>query len=362
MMVDWWRARKEELLALTEKECPLYIYNEEILNDIFFDLWCVDNLDVLFYPTHLNPHPEIIGKACEMGLSFLCRSSGELNALSSKFDKLNSDRIMFKCDNDRESNFGRAMQYGAHMVMSDPWVFRVYSDNYGTSDAHGVLISIDSQNILEYGLWPETAVKGFYLHIKPEYYLTDANEKISLISRASGRFPEALTVMLGNDEGVGVCHAKCEMDIRNVERYLDFVNSACPQFELWFEVPSSMLSSAGLLVARITETGEEGGRPFIRLNMDVNTSIGRRLDDAGHQVLNLSKLDEGSAVTTRIEGCNLSGGFEVERKLPSSIQVGDILLVTNMGVYEPGDSLNDQGRDGVAEHYLPARRICQVRL
>ncbi|MCP4666795.1 MAG: hypothetical protein GY849_10550 [Deltaproteobacteria bacterium] len=57
---DWWRFRKEALLALVHKKCPLYVYNEETLDDTFINLLAIDAIDGLFYLVHENPHPRIL--------------------------------------------------------------------------------------------------------------------------------------------------------------------------------------------------------------------------------------------------------------------------------------------------------------
>ena len=67
---DWWHARKDELIALAAKESPIYVYNEETLNETLFDLLSLDPLDLLFYPVHANPHPKILRKVFEMDVGF----------------------------------------------------------------------------------------------------------------------------------------------------------------------------------------------------------------------------------------------------------------------------------------------------
>ena len=81
MSEDWWQLRKEELLRLAGDGTPLYVYNEEVLNETFFDLLWVDGLDRIVYPVRANPHPEVLRKAFEMDLDFGCVSSHEITSL-----------------------------------------------------------------------------------------------------------------------------------------------------------------------------------------------------------------------------------------------------------------------------------------
>ncbi|MBW1887058.1 MAG: hypothetical protein JRI52_01735 [Deltaproteobacteria bacterium] len=42
------------------------------------------------------------------------------------------------------------------------------------------------------------------------------------------------------------------------------------------------------------------------------------------------------------------------------VKEGDILLITNAGAYGPETDLSPHFRGSISEHYLRARRICQV--
>ena len=55
------------MLAMTGQGFPLYVFDEETLNEILFDLLSIDVIDCLFYPVHANPHPKILRKAVEQG-------------------------------------------------------------------------------------------------------------------------------------------------------------------------------------------------------------------------------------------------------------------------------------------------------
>jgi hypothetical protein len=62
---QWWYLRSEDLLALGEAQAPLYVYNEETLNEIFFDLSATEVLAGFF--TLLKPI--FIRKFCARRLS-----------------------------------------------------------------------------------------------------------------------------------------------------------------------------------------------------------------------------------------------------------------------------------------------------
>jgi len=78
---------------MSGQESPLYVFNEETLNEIFFDLLSIDAIDRLFYPVHANPHPKILRKGVEMGLGFRCISCDEMDGLSKAFPRLDPEHV-----------------------------------------------------------------------------------------------------------------------------------------------------------------------------------------------------------------------------------------------------------------------------
>jgi diaminopimelate decarboxylase len=360
MTINWWQARRENLLLLAAEECPLYIYNEETINDTFFDLLSIDALNGLFYPVYLNPHPKVLKKAFEMDLGFLCATTNEFKGLLDKFPELNAQRILFLHDDACDRDVEKAFHYGAHLIVSNPQILKACP---ATSQDRGFFVFLDPETTPEAGLWSELWVSGFYTHQNTVFSSSnDANKIISLITDASKRFPEASILILGNVPDVSVNHQDWKMDIQILENCLEVINDVCPQFTLWLEVPAQTVSSMGALLFEVTETGEKEGIPHIRINMDMKPIIKNRLHEEGRQIFNLSTLDEEKTIMTRIMGRNQDYGDADLTKVPDFIEEGNILLLTNMGICEPCRSFKDEGRDGVPEHYLPARRICQVKV
>jgi len=220
------------------------------------------------------------------------------------------------------------------------------------------------ESILELLTTLEISVKGFY--IRPEINfpsLYDLNETISLLVEASGHFPEVSSLILGNGIDLSVNREKGIIDIPLIEYHLEAIKDASPQFKLWFELPVNMVSHAGVLLAKVTDTCEEEGISYIRINMDMKASVYDGLHVACHQSVNLSKLNEERTMTTRIIGQDRTPGNTIDFvKAPAFVEEGDILLFTNMGAYRPGMDFDHKGRGSASEHYLSARRICQVKI
>ena len=113
----WWDLRNEALLALAEKEAPLYVYNEETLNEIFFDLSALDVLTGLFYPVSMNFNPQILQKVIDLDVHFRCNSLAEVTRLREHFPKLAPERIFFLSDPEHRKDCEAAVHQGLHVAV-----------------------------------------------------------------------------------------------------------------------------------------------------------------------------------------------------------------------------------------------------
>jgi len=113
----WWDLRSEDLMALAEKDAPLYVYNEETLNEIFFDLSAMDVLAGLFYPFHLNFNPQILQKVIDLDIHFRCNSLAAVDHLREHFPKLPPERIFFLSDPEHRRGCEAAVHQGLHVAV-----------------------------------------------------------------------------------------------------------------------------------------------------------------------------------------------------------------------------------------------------
>ncbi len=91
----WWHERREELIDLCTDSFPLIVYNEETLNDLFFDLLSMDSIDRHLYAVWSNPHPGTLRKAFEMGLDFLIGNIKEQKHVEASCPGIGPERFFF---------------------------------------------------------------------------------------------------------------------------------------------------------------------------------------------------------------------------------------------------------------------------
>ena len=323
----WWHFRNEELMALAQNQAPLYVYNEETLNEIFFDLSAMDALSGLFYPYHLNFHQPILQKAFELDACFRCNSLLEVNRLSARLPKLPPERIFFLSDHECERDGEAALRQGLHVAVR--------------ADAHGTVIRPDNRFL----------------------FLCGQAEKISLYQTLSLEFPDIGNLILGNDATSGPGALMESMDLPEIENYLEAIRNACPRFELQLELPIHLISYAGALLMKALESGTTEEIPYIRLHLPMADALFHEIHENTHQVVNLSRPEEEKVILTRMtrQQKHAEDGM-VYLKNPCLVESGDILLLTRMGAYGKKTRLDDSGRNGVPEWYLKARCLCPVKI
>lgn len=362
MADNWWHFRRDELLTLAGRESPLIVFNEEVLNEIFFDLLSMDAIDRLFYPLYINSHPKILQKAFELGVGFSCVSFDETDVLQANFPQHNPQQTLFCPPDALGRDFRRALDRGFQVVMNDLNPVEQWPDLF-----RGREIFVRGDMRLDQGgiRITGTTVKGWYLCLKGGAHLSgNLDDTVSFLQKASRHFPERFTLILGNNASVGGHPETGGMDIPRFGDCVEAIRNACPQVDLWAEVPVALLSSIGILVARVVETGEDAGTRHIRINADINPPVYHVGRGFPHRVANLSRPDQGEtrSMTRIIWEDAGSGSYTDLSGVPPVIEEGDLLLLTQMGARASSMDLDNAGHRGVPTHYLRARSMCPVKI
>ncbi|MFO7601838.1 MAG: hypothetical protein R6X27_18825 [Candidatus Desulfacyla sp.] len=196
METEWWQARRDELLAKADQGSPLYVFNEETLNDIFFDLLSIDVMDRLFYPVHANPHPKILRKALELNVGFRCMSRDEMDGLLRDFHGLDPGRILFFPVAAPSRDFARAFDCGVQVVVYDPSTIERWPDLF--QDRRFFIRGDAGAHRREIG-FTGTSIKGLYCSLKPDAPpVSEPDEMRPFLTDALARFPDKPTLILGN--------------------------------------------------------------------------------------------------------------------------------------------------------------------
>lgn len=131
---------------------------------------------------------------------------------------------------------------------------------------------------------------------------------------------------------------------------------------LLFEPGRFLVADAGALVAAVTFTKENGGRPFVILDAGMNDLIRPSLYDAYHQIVPVRPRRGRPAGRPDIVGpiCESGDFFAHDRPL-AAVKRGELLAITGAGAYGYSLSSNYNGRPRAAEVLVSGSRFKLIR-
>ena len=359
---QWWHFRKEDLIALGEAQAPLYVYNEETLNEIFFDLSAMDALSGLFYPYHLNFHQAVLQKAFELDAYFRCNSLSEVDRLRGHFPKLPPGRIVFLSDHEHKRECEDAAHQGLHVaVRADKNTMNACLEMLQDKS---IFVCLDMGDEIPQSGIPKKATRGIYICPDSRFLsLCSQDEKISLFKTLALQFSGLSTLVLGDDTNNESVNPISGMELPEIETYLEAIQEACPQVELRLELPMHLISYAGGLQVKALTSGTAEGMPYIQTDLPMNDALYHEIHGTPHQVVNLSRPEEEKVILTRmIQQCKHAENGIIYVNTPCFVEKGDIILLSHMGAYRSETFANDKGRNGLPEWYLKARCLCPVKI
>jgi diaminopimelate decarboxylase/aspartate kinase len=366
----WWEQRRDDLLALAEKRPSCLVYNEETLNDTLFDLLVLEGVERVFYPVRANPHPTILEKAHRMGAGFSCLSHLEVESVLRLLPDLSPDRILLVPDGTAGETGERAFHSGVSVVMKSLDVLRAWGE---CLKGRNILAGISSRAVhkredafrrrsgpgvpleemdafLERAGNLGCAVAGLYVSVEDADWASfRAGAFFSFWKAIRSRLEKARVFVLA-----GSCPGNdCEgIDRAATAMVVEALQARYPEGVIWLDPGFSMVSEAGGLLVRASKTRPHKGGFVVETASGKERVVPLGGEGPRHHVVNLSRLENKGPGSASMKGPREGLSF----------QEGDILLLTNMGDSErvlPGGA---RLRDVFSEHYLRARRICQVKI
>ncbi len=383
----WWFERRDELEALSKERCPLYVYDDETLNDTLFDLLCIDAVDTLFYTVAVNPLQRILGKAYQLGTGFKCASLVELEHVLRAFTGIEAQKLLFAPTFAGPEEYDYAFKKGATVLINNMIYLKSWPDVFKD---RGVFICIEMENFkqpqnvfqgsrspLKSGITSSEfdtllqlikdlriTVRGLHVQLKaPIFSALDLNETVSFLAGLSGSFPEFSVFSFGDGIGVSIKPGQEIADFPATRDNLEAVKDMYPEFGFWLIPGDRIVSNAGVLLTEVTETHQIQGNYSVRINAGMEVLVRSALYGRHHEIVNFSKLGEKETRLTNIIG--VEGEQDntiscVKRLAP--VEKGDILLITNTGACGSDQGLGLQAFDAEHQHYLRARKMCSVKI
>lgn len=360
LTIRWWDLRREDLLALTE-QAPIYVYNDETMNEIFFDLLSMDALQGLYYPYGLNPCPEMLHKAFDLGADFRCNSFAEIACLQNMFPKIDPGRICLLTGAAHEMDCKRTIDSGVQIGMNVEKDVLVTGNESPHTFQNGTTFAFMDKGLdMPAAPFSKGAVRRLYTDCEAWFSGEDhLNEKARYFKRLLCYFQNVSGLILGNTvSGEGRAFDQI-MDMPQMEAYLQGIQDALPEVRLYLEPPPTWVAYAGGLLVKIRDMHMPEVSGPTGICMDVDPAWLASIQGSERPRLmvgvNLSRPDEHDLVLTHVhpKEWQVEGG---------RVEAGDMLFLAHMGAHGPGEVRTAAGRNGLPEHYLRARSMCPVKL
>lgn len=355
---SWWRKRREELLALTAEQSPLYVYDESTLQANVDAIKQIEPIDRVFYAMKANAHPDILRLFYDAGLGFECVSPGEVDLVRSLFPDLDRERILFTPNFAPHEEYAYGFEHAGYVTLDNVYPLEAWPNVF---EGKELIIRVDpgrghghhkhvrtAGTQSKFGVAPgeldrlerlaeQAGVKIIGLHahvgsgiVTPETW----SETALFLTTLAERFPDVRILNVGGGLGVADRPGALALDVGAVAEGLAKVKLANPGFQLWMEPGRFMVAQAGVLLAKVTQLKSKGPVNYVGLETGMNSLIRPALYGAYHEIVNLTRLDEPATVTAEIVGpiCETGDVLGHGRSVPESRE-GDVFLIATAGAY-----------------------------
>lgn len=375
---DWWRARRDELLALAAERGPVYVYDAETLDRAADSVRSLGVFDRVFYSVKANAHAGVLSRLEAAGLGFECVSAPELEHVASVFPGLDSARLLFTPNFAPAAEYRRAYELGAwvtidslHPLRAWPELFRgreilVRVDPGRGRGHHAHVRTAGAQS--KFGVDPESLgelrgladglgvrVVGLHAHSGSGIRESRSWREVALfLAEEAERFPDVRVIDVGGGLGVPEQPGQGPLDLEELGDSLRLFRAANPRFELWIEPGRFLVAQAGVLLARVVQVKRKGGVTYVGVETGMNSLIRPALYGAYHPIVNLSRLGEPATMLAHVVGpiCETGDVLGRSRRLAPA-EEGDVLLIANGGAYGRVMSSRYNLREPAGEAMLP---------
>ena len=374
---DWWVNKSAELLQLmAARNEAQYVYDLSTCNQQIDNLLTVDAVNKSFYAVKANHYPEILKLIYQRGLGFECVSLAEVDFVFNLFPDIEPKRVIYTPNYVTGEEYERAFSLGVVVILDAIQPVNLWSEVFrgkeillrvdpGVGTGHQRFVSTGGLES-KFGMTLEQVqeiiaklevidCKVLGLHAHTGTRVLNQNHWSAtlkyLLEIRDNYLPEVNIINCGGGLGVAQNVNDSSLDLSAInDRLKDIL--ADKNIELWWEPGRFLVAEAGVLLAKVTQIKEKGGRTFIGLNTGMNSLIRPALYGAYHHIINLSKLNAPCVQRAHFVGpiCESADCFGYERLVPFT-EVGDVVLISHAGAYGRSMSSNYNMRQ-------PASEIC----
>jgi len=356
--LPWWERKRDQLLAVMEGRSSAYVYDRESLDVAAAALMGLDSIDRVYYAIKANPHPGVLQALKDAGLGMECVSPGELDRVLELFPDIDPSGVLFTPNFAGREEYEDAFRRGIRVTVDNLFPLNAWPEVFqgreifvrldlgegsghhqhvhtaGVQSKFGIGIEDLERLRAEVGRL-DVRVSG--LHVHGGSGIRDAMhwQRVAVgLVEAANALPDVRVLDLGGGLGVPEREGDAPLDLAALDKALGEVRSALPDCEFWLEPGRFLVSEAGVLLARVTQTKRKAGARFVGVATGMNSLIRPALYGAYHRIVNLTRLGETGTELVTVVGpiCESGDRLGRDRLLPETRE-GDVLLIANAGAY-----------------------------
>ena len=354
----WWLTKREQLLTLGSKQLNSFVYDIESIRSAAAGLKSLGSVDRILYAVKANFNDDVIRALADAGVDFDCVSPGEVRHLQTVLAGLDMTRLLYTPNFAPREEYEWALNEGLQVTLDnlypleawpevfagqklfirlDPGTGRGHHEHVKTAGTHSKFgiprFEIDELIRLLHNA--NADVIGIHAHsgsgiLDPDNWRSVAAELI----KVAERFPNVEVIDLGGGLGVPEKTGDAQFDLEALDETLGAIKKAYPKYRLWLEPGRYLVSQAGVLLSRVTQTKGKGDMRYIGIGTGMNALIRPALYGAYHEIVNLSRVHDAATESVTVVGpiCETGDKLGSDRLLPPS-EENDVILIANAGAY-----------------------------
>lgn len=354
----WWESRRAELLQIAARQANAYVYDGNSIVEAARTVLKLKAVSRVLYAVKANFNPVVLNLLAGAGVDFDCVSPGEVRHLLKVIPGLARSRILYTPNFAPREEYAWALAEGLQLTLDSLYPLQAWPELF---DASNLFIRLDPgkgqghhDHVRTAGIYSKfgvplfeveelsclldranATVVGMHAHsgsgiYDPDNWLSVA-EKLAQVAQ---RFPRVRVLDLGGGIGVPDRSGEPSFDLEILDKLLRDFKKRHPEYELWLEPGRYLVSQAGVLISRVTQTKGKGAMRYIGIGTGMNSLIRPALYGAYHEIINLTRLGDPAAETATIVGpiCESGDKLGTDRVLPHTVE-NDVLLIANAGAY-----------------------------
>lgn len=358
-VVAWWRNRRDELLELMDGRDSAYVYDLPTVKAACGRLRGLKSVDRVLYSMKANSNPDVLRTAVAGGLGIECVSLAEARHALEQVPGLEPADMLFTPNFAPREEYRQAVAMGLPLTVDNLHVL----EHWGRDLAgQSVFLRLDPGSGLGHHKLVRTAgshskfgiplselerartlcrahdirIRGLHAHTGSGIMHPDNwHRSLETLAEAARRIDTVEIINLGGGLGVPDRADELPLDMTAMDGGLAELKQQLPRsIKVWIEPGRYVVSPAGVLLARVTQTKGKGDVRYVGVATGMNSLIRPALYGAWHEIVNLSRLDEPGNHVYNVVGpvCESGDILGLDRLLPLSSE-GDIMLIANTGAY-----------------------------